>query len=226
MGLRDIGLLDFASLAFFAACWIGYALYADIRRIGKNSLMARMHQQRVLWLTQMLKRENRIVDVQVVQVLVQNVAFFASSTILIVGGAVAMLGAGDAAMAVVDELPFAAPVSPVLWDLKVILMIVIFTYAFFKFTWSLRQFNYVATLIGAAPPHTEAPDEAYARRVALLASRAADHFNRAMRAYYFGLAALAWFIQPWLLIGASILVLIVVWRREYRSYVVALLDGR
>lgn len=216
---------DLIALLFFIASWVGYSLYADILHIRHDSLMDRMHEYREAWAKQMLTREMRMVDIQIVQVLVQNVSFFASATILIVGGLVAVLGAGDKAQQVVEEIPFAAQSTRFLWDIKVVLLIVIFIYAFFKFTWSLRQFNYVAVVIGSTPVGMTEENLGYARRLAGITSRAGDHFNRAMRAYYFGMAALAWFIQPSLLIIASIWVLAIIFRREFRSQILGLLGA-
>lgn len=221
--LAEAGWVEIAAPLVFLSCWVGYALCADLLQLGRRSLMLRMDEYRRAWLLQMLERENRIVDVQVVQVLIQNISFFASSAILIVGGFLAVLGAGDQARLIVSEIPFAEPPSPFLWEVKVLLLVVIFVYAFFKFTWSLRQFNYVAILIGAAPLG-RAPDTiAMAERIAVVANRAGDHFNRAMRAYYFGLAALSWFIQAWLFILCSLLVVLIVYRREHRSTVLSVL---
>ncbi|HET6467888.1 MAG TPA: DUF599 domain-containing protein [Geminicoccaceae bacterium] len=226
--LDDIGWPDIAAPLFFILVWCGYVAFADLPRRGRNTLMARMHQYRQAWMRRMLVRDNRIVDTQIVSLLVQNISFFASSTILIVGGLAAVMGAREQAMSVLAEIPLIAPTSPVLWDMKILLLILVFVYAFFKFTWSLRQFNYVAILIGSAPildrvqePGPEALD--FADRSARVASRAADHFNRAMRAYYFGLAALSWFIQPYLFILLTAWVAVVVYRREFRSRTVELL---
>lgn len=213
-------LADIVAPIWFLVAWIGYAWAADHPRRGRSTLMARMHQYRQRWMERMLVRDNRIVDTQIVSLLVQNISFFASSTILIVGGLVAILGAREQAMAVLAEFPLVAQTEQALWDLKVLLLIVVFVYAFFKFTWSLRQFNYVAILIGAAPPPVERPDAAalaYAERTARVATRAAEHFNKAMRGYYFGLAALSWFIQPWLFAALTAWVILIVWRREFRS---------
>ncbi len=206
----------------FLACWLGYWLFADIWR-PTRSLMQRMDEYRRAWLLQMLVRDNRMVDVQVVQTLVHNVSFFASSAILIVGGFVAVLGASEQARAIMAEIPFAERSTPLVWDLKIVLLIVIFVYAFFKFTWSLRQFNYVAILIGAAPTGHTPETIRMADQMAVVAGRASDHFNRAMRAYYFGLAALSWFIQSWLFALCSIMVIVILYRREYHSAVLAVL---
>ena len=96
-------------------------------------------------------------------------------------------------------------------------------YAFFKFTWSIRQFNYVAVLVGAMPTGLSETNIQYARRTAELTTRAGDHFNRAMRAYYFGAAVLTWFIRPGFFILATIIVVLVLYRREFRSKVLSTL---
>lgn len=221
--LGDSTFAELIAPLVFIACWGGYSLFADQLRAGSRSLMHRMNEYRRAWFVQLLLRDNRIADVQVVQVLVQNVSFFASSAILIVGGFLAVLGAAERAREIAAEIPFAEQSSPLVWDLKVMLLIVIFVYAFFKFTWSLRQFNYLAVLVGAAPFGHTAETLTFAGQMATVATRASDHFNRAMRAYYFGLAALTWFIQSWLFMLVSMLVVVVVYRREYRSNVYAVL---
>ena len=38
-----------------------------------------------------------------------------------------------------------------------------------------------------------------------------------MRTYYFGLAALSWFVHPYLLVALTVAVVLVVYRREFRS---------
>ncbi len=221
--LVELGAANLVAPLWFFLCWIGYARYADRQRARRNTLAARVHEYRLVWMRQMLVRENRIVDIAIVRLLVQNISFFASGAVLIVGGLVAILGAGDKAMQVIRHIPFAEAVAPVVWDLKVLLLVLVFVYAFFKFTWSLRQFNYLAIVLGAAPSRTAPGADAFARRAAEVATRAADHFNRGMRAYYFGLAALGWFVHPYLLILASAWVVLVVYRREFRSHMLGVL---
>jgi uncharacterized membrane protein len=214
-----IGWLDVAAPLWFLLCWIGYAIYADGGG-GRRTLMLRMHEFRKAWLRRMLERENRVVDTQIVSVLIQNISFFASSAILIIGGLVAVLGAREEAMAAIAEIPLAATTPAHVWEAKILLLIVIFVYAFFTLTWSLRQFNYVTIMIGAAPPPREANApgaEPFVERAAMLATRAGDHFNKAMRAYYFGLAALSWFVHPVLFMVITSWVVAVVARREFRS---------
>ena len=221
--MNAFSALDIAALTLFLAAWMGYSFFTDRSANRRSSLMDRMHEYREAWTRQMLKREMRMVDIQIIMLLVHNVSFFASASILIIGGFVAVLGAGEAAREILADLPFADETSVLLWDFKIILMILIFIYAFFKFTWSLRQFNYVAVLLGALPVGETDATLGHATLLAQVTSRAGDHFNRAMRAYYFGMAALAWFIQPVLFMAATLWVLSIVHRREYRSQILDLL---
>jgi uncharacterized membrane protein len=224
--IARVGWPDMAAPMFFLLCWIGYAAFADGPFGGRRSLMARIHEVRRVWMRRMLTRENRIGDMQVVMILAQSNAFFASTAILIVGACLAILGAHDQAMSVLNEIPGVADTPLFLWEIKVALLVVVFVFAFFKLTWSLRQFNYVAILIGAAPPHDDADTPAareYADRAAGVASRAAEHFNKALRTFYFGLAALSWFLQPFLFMALTLLVVLVVYRREFHSHTLTIL---
>jgi uncharacterized membrane protein len=183
-------------------------------------------RHRLAWMERMVERENRIVDTTLVGTMSGSVSFFAQTSIFILGGLIAMLGAQDRVREVIAEVPFASATSSALWEVKIALLIVIFVFAFFKFTWSLRQFNYLVVLIGAAPLNTRigAREAApVARRAAKMSDLAVNHFNVGIRAYYFGLAALAWFVNPWLLMAASAWTVLVLWRREFRSHTLAAL---
>jgi uncharacterized membrane protein len=212
--------IDILALCWFVLCWTGYTWGADHRGPRQSrGLNQATYAHREIWMRRMLERDNRIVDSTLVGNLMRSVAFFASTTMIIVGGLVAALGAANQTILIMQEIPFAAPISPLLWKAKLLLLILIFIYAFFKFTWSTRQFNYCNILIGAAPTaFTQADEaEAYACRAARLLALAGDNFNRGLRAYYFGLAVLSWFINPWLFMAVSSWVVLVLYRREFAS---------
>jgi uncharacterized membrane protein len=219
---------DLLAPLLYLTLWAGYAFVADDPRRGRSTLMNRMHQYRLVWLRRTLERDNRILDAQIANLLSQNISFFGSTAILIVGGLVAVLGAGEQVRGVLADLPLVAAASARLWEFKVFLLIVTFVYAFFKFTWALRQFNYVAIMIGAAPLAGQGePEEIerFAERAARVASLAADHSNKALRAYYFGLAGLSWFINAWLFMALTVWVVLVLYRREFRSVTLAMLGA-
>ena len=214
-------VIDAVAFCCFLACWAGYTLYADhLRRDGRN-LFTAMHDYRLRWMKRMLERELRIVDVTILATQMRNVSLLASTSIIILGGLVALLGAIDTAQSVVAKIPFAIQASAEMWEVKDLTVVGIFAYAFFKFAWALRQFNYATVLIGAAPmPQEEhAPDrKGYAERAARIHTLAGHTFNRGLRAYYFGLATMSWFLHPVLLVVGSVWVVVVLYRREFRSF--------
>lgn len=119
------------------------------------------------------------------------------------------------------DLPFSGQVSRNVWEAKILLLIIIFIYSFFKFAWCHRLFQYCAILLGAAPmegPEISEKGRMYATRTASMHGLAGGHFIRGLRAYFFALAGLAWFVHAWLFILATTWVTIVLYRREFRSH--------
>ena len=222
-----IHVIDIFGLAWFIASWFGYARYSDWQYSKRVNLMRTMDMMRMRWMQEMIRRENRVVDATLIANLLRTIAFFASTTIIILIGLVTVLGSQAQGMKLVSTVPFAAGVSPFMWEIKIMVLSSLFIYAFFKLTWSLRQYNYASILVGAAPAHTK-PDaelEEYARRLGRLVSNAGRHFNMGLRAYYFGLAAASWFINATLFIALTTLIVWVVFRREFRSHAVNHIAG-
>jgi len=226
--MPDISNIDLAALVWFLLVWNGYTLFADRLKQGGLSLLTVMKKHRAGWMHQMLRRENRIVDATIISTLMRSVSLFSSTTLLILAGLLAVLGAVDKAQALVQGIPFVIEVSKTTWELKLLTLVMIYIYTFFKFAWSVRQFNYSVTLIGSAPPPDEAdtPEaQAFARGAADVIALAVSNFNRGMRAYYFGLAALSWFLHPVLFVLMTLWVVGVVYRREFRSQTLGFLNG-
>jgi uncharacterized membrane protein len=64
---------------------------------------------------------------------------------------------------------------------------------------------------------SEQERKAFALRAARVISMAANQFNFGLRAYYFGMTMLAWFVSPWLFMLMSSGVVLVLYRREFHS---------
>lgn len=219
---REVSALDWAALMWFVACWAGYGFYADRGTHAARGLIGVSHGLRLQWSRQLLARENRISDAALVGNLMNTVSFYANTTIYIIAGLMAVLGALDQVIDVTSDLPFARRASRELWELKLVVLLGVFVVAYFKFTWSIRQFNLMSILIGAAPPRDQ-PQPGYAEKLATVNSYAGDEFNRGIRAYYFGLAAMAWIVHPLLFIGLAAFIIVVLYRRDFASPVLAAL---
>jgi uncharacterized membrane protein len=213
-------LVDILAVGFFIIEWTVYAVTLEHSAYGRDSLSARMHVYREIWIRHMLDRETRMVDTQIMASLQNGTAFFASTSLLAVGGGLALLRSTSEALAVLGALPIDLSPSPALWEIKCVGLILIFIYAFFKFAWAYRLFNYVAILIGAMPQakQRDTPEaEAHVIRTTRLFEAAGRHFNRGQRAFFFALGYLGWFVSPWILFITTAAVVIVTWRRQFAS---------
>jgi uncharacterized membrane protein len=212
--------LDLIALAWFVGAWIAYAVAVERSTYGAGGLNQLMDRYREVWMRRMLERDARMVDMQIMAALQNGTAFFASTSLIAVGGALALLRSTDEVLVVLATLPFGIETSRTLWDIKVVGLAVIFVYAFFKFAWSYRLFNYVAIMFGATPLAAEkdTPEaNDHAVRTARLFTTAGRHFNRGQRAFFFALAYLGWFISPWVFIVTTAAALVVMWRRQFAS---------
>jgi uncharacterized membrane protein len=144
--------VDIAAVGFFVLEWTVYAYTLEYTAYGRDSLSGRMHIYREVWIRNLLNRETRMVDMQIMSSLQNGTAFFASSSLIAIGGGLALLHATNDALAILRALPIDLSPSPALWEVKCVGLILIFIYAFFKFSWAYRLFNYVAILLGAMPP--------------------------------------------------------------------------
>ncbi len=214
---------DWAAMAAFIVGWVGYAFFATQRSLRRPSFLARSNSVRRQWMLQATYREVRMLDGLVVQQMSSTASFFASTSILIIGALLAVLGATEKASDLVREIPFAARTSLLVFDLKVVVLAAIFVYAFFRFTWSIRQYSVGVLLVAAAPEaelfKDDAQREAFADRAGRVMGLAAESFNDGLRAYYMSFAAMAWFFSPWAMAVVTAGVVLVLYRREFRSEV-------
>jgi uncharacterized membrane protein len=218
--VQDFSIPDYAALVFFAIAWFTYYAAVDRTSAGGRSLNSVMDRYRHRWMEQMVVRENRIVDTTVMASLQNGTAFFASTSLIAIGGALALLQSTDRVLVLFADLPLGFATSRLAWEVKVIGLAIIFVYAFFKFAWAYRLFNYTAILIGSVPVLTETNlDEAHkaAYRAGAMSTVAGRHFNRGQRAFFFALAYLGWFIGPYAFLIGTAAVLYVMWRRQFAS---------
>ena len=215
----DFTLIDVLAFVWFVACWIGFDRLARRRAIDTPSLVSTMRVYRDAWMQQMARRDSHQFDATLLNNLLRYVLFFASTTVFILAGLVALLGTADQVIDVVSRLPFSSGFVLWVWEVKVVMLIYIFVYAFFKFTWCAWQFNATGILVGGMPDPHESPERAIqaAATVSGLAALAGKSFNDGVRAYYFSMAALSWFLHPGIFMASTAWVTYVLYRREFRS---------
>ncbi|MAD46491.1 MAG: hypothetical protein CMI02_11225 [Oceanospirillaceae bacterium] len=220
--IGSINFLNWVSLIWFVTCWVSYTQFSKYRGKTTASLSSVLHVHRINWMRRLLGREVRVADASLLANIERNVNFFASSCVLIMAGLLTAMTAVDELEAMLANVSFVIHDSLSTLELKMATLIGIFIYAFFTFTWSMRQFGFASVLVGAAPAPGEANVTAADRRsFAIYAAKVIDQasrsYNYGLRAFYFSLGALAWFIHPFAFMGATLLVVFVLYKREFLS---------
>jgi len=213
---------DLAALIFFVAAWVTHGLAADGRLVNRISLSTAMNRQRVAWMHTMARRDLRMIDTSIMVGLQQGTAFFASSSLIAIGGCFALLNASDHVVSVVSDLPLGVAPLRQVFEVKVFGLIAILGYSFFKFGWSYRLFNYCSILIGAVPMWRDGHEHQKELETALLrASRmnmlAGKHFNAGLRGIFFSIGYLGWFVGPLAFALTTCLLFAVLLRRQFFS---------
>lgn len=214
-------LSDWIALAVFVTSWSGYTFFANRQMQDKVNLSRSLTDLRAIWVTKMIKRDMRIADATALGILQRTVTFFASTTIFILAGLLAVLGASDKALQLANTLPFVAEHSQAAWESKILVMIFIFIYAFFKFSWSVRQYNFALVMFGAAPDENDEGVENFIECANSLLTSANNSFNYGLRAFTFSMATIGWFVHPIVFIISTLWVVAILYRREFRSRTLA-----
>jgi len=130
----------------------------------------------------------------------------------------------------VREIPFAARTTAFVFEAKLIVLLAVFVYAFFRFTWSMRQYTFGALLIASMPDakvfeRGEVQREPYAARAAKVVGLAAETFNDGLRAYYLSFAVMLWFVSPIAFALGAAGVVYLLYQREFHSEILGTLKS-
>ncbi len=214
--------MDLTAAIVFVVAWVGFSLLTDGRNLPRQSLNWLMNRERGRWMDAMMSRELRVIDTSVLAGLQQGTSFFASTTVFAIGGCFALMNASDQVISVFRDLPVSLPSSRTMFEAKAAGLLIIYSYAFFKFGWSYRLQNYCSILVGAVPLILNR--EAITKEVRIAAKKAATfnslagkHYNSGLRAIFFSIGFMGWFAGPYVFIGSTLFILAVLARRQFYS---------
>ena len=218
--LLDLPLFDIFAFLCFLSCWVGYTRFARIQAKTTNCIARCLHQHRFHWMYEVITRDVRVGEAALLANLERNISFFASTTLLVIAGFLTLFSQVEQLESVLNSIPFAVNASHFAIQIKLSLLAIIFVLAFFHFTWSMRQFGFLNVMIGACPIDIEGLNEnlkKYAQQMAVVQDQAAHSYNYGLRSYYFSLAVIGWFFHPVLFVFASVLVVYILYNREFKS---------
>lgn len=214
--LGPFGTLDAAAAALTILLWLVIGRVIEHPPAARPSVSYLIQDYRREWMRQFLTRPSRIFDATIIDSLRQGTAFFASASMIAIGGGVALIGNPATIVGLAQDLTLPAPASDL--QLRVLLVIAFLSNALLKFIWSNRLFGYCAILMASAPNDPDDPLAAHrAAQAAEINITAAKSFNRGLRSIYFALGALGWLAGPYALIATTLVASGILLRREFAS---------
>ncbi len=208
---------DIVAICTLFAAWlmIGFLIeHSPASRPSTSQVMARYRRE---WMANMAERDTRIFDAQIMNGLRQGTSFFASASMIAIGGLFAMIGNADRFVGLANELTLSKD-PQVVWEIKLFVVLFFVTNAFLKFVWSHRLFGYCAIVMASVPNDPSDPfSKERAAQAAALNITAARSYNRGLRLVYFSICSLSWLVGAFALAAATIVTLAVLWRREFFS---------
>jgi uncharacterized membrane protein len=215
--LAESTSLNIAAVILYFLIWGGYETLFDSRLRRPHSLNAKMVLVRNAWMTRMLERETLLIDANLIGHSIHTATFLASTTVLILAGLLGVLGSSDRVYAAISSISMIITTDQRLFEWKIGLIIVIFVYTFFKFTWAIRQFNYFCAIIGSAPRGGADATHRHATAMAVVLGHAIANVNAGFRGYYFAFAAVGWIAHPLALVLGAVFTVAVLVRRQLTS---------
>ena len=216
--LQFFGPLDLTALTLLGLAWVGIGWIIEHDSSKRPSVSVIMAGYRREWMIQFVTREPRIFDANILANLRQSTTFFASTSMIGIGGGLALIGNKDQLLGIAQDLSLEnAPA--VVWEVKILIVILFLANGFLKFVWSHRLFGYCAVILASVP--NDATDPTCIPRASQAAEiniTAARSFNRGLRSVYFALGALAWLLGAIPLLIATALTVLILWRREFASH--------
>ena len=213
---QAFGLPDAVAVAFTLVSWVLIGWFIEHPPKSRPSVSLLMQDYRRRWMVQFVSREPRIFDGAMIDNLRQGTAFFASTSIIAIGGGVALMGNPTVLLGIARDLTL--PAEATVFQLRVLLVIGFLANALLKFIWSNRLFGYCAIMMAAVPNDPADPMALHrAAQAAEINITAARSFNRGLHSIYFALGSLAWLLGPYALMAATTVTGLLLLRREFAS---------
>jgi len=226
-----LNTLELAALGYFFLLWGGYAWYAKHRakNSDKASLSRSLRKHRRGWAHRLLQRDMRMTDASLLANQERVVGFFASTTLLLLAAVFTALPTSAKIAELTSHIPFTDPQSEGQIEAKLALLLLVLIFAFFKVTWSLRQYGFASVVMGSAPEPgeqiTDQEREAFVENLAKLMDSAGHDNNSCLRAYYFALAIMWWLAGTIPFVVATTLIILVLFNREFLSTAVTSIES-
>jgi len=182
----------------------GYHLYLkwQLRRDLSYTIQSVNNAARIAWVENIMSDEgNSILAVQTFRNSTMAATFLASTAILLIMGVLNLMQNNDSAGSVLHSIHSGLLDSGDHEQIKLLILLATFFWAFFSFSMAVRMYNHVGYLINSTNTNRNfCPTPAYVGR---LLNRSGTYYSYGMRAYYLSVPMVFGMFNPVCMVVAS-----------------------
>lgn len=182
----------------------GYHLYLRLRlrRDKSYTIQSVNNAARSAWVENIMADNNGILAVQTLRNSTMAATFLASTAILLIMGVLNLMQNNSADESVLHSLQHGLLENGNVEEIKLLILLVTFFWAFFSFSMAVRGYNHVGYLINS----TNSKQGFYPtpRYVSLLLNRSGCYYSYGMRSYYLSVPMVFGLFSPYYMMLASL----------------------
>lgn len=194
-------------IAFLVSCLLilTYYLYLGIRtrRAPDSSVHTLNARVRERWVDMVMSKDNmEILAIQTLRNSIMAANFMASTSILLIIGTLSI--SEKIGQWALNWHPngLAQSFSSELWHIKLCLLLLDFSIAFYCFSMAIRFFNHVGYMINL--PVESSPDGGLYKQTCAYLNRDGRYYTFGTRTFFFSLPIILWFLDPYYLMLATL----------------------
>jgi uncharacterized membrane protein len=205
---------DIAGFFISLALIVAYHSYVRYRSSKDSAYTVQSvnNQVRCAWVENIMNRRDGILAVQTLRNSMMAATFLASTSVLMIIGALTLSEQGDKLRTTWEMLNVFGTTDPRLWLIKMLVLLVDLLFAFFGFAMAIRLFHHVGYMINA-PQNVNliAADPAH---VSAHLNRAGFFYSVGMRAYYYTVPLLFWLFGPLFMLAGTIALIVTLYHLD------------
>jgi len=200
---------DLIAVLLVAILLIGYQIH--LRRVSRRDPLAVLSNAATLarnaWVqTVMANHADAILAIQTLRNSTMAASFLASTAILLMVGALTLTGQARSLQATWHFLNIFGTLTPELWLIKLLAILLLLFYAFFSFTNSIRINNHVGYMLTI---NQDDGQKLFSpAMVASQLNRGSDYFRVGIRAYYYLVPLVFWLFGPVYMVAATLILVV------------------
>ncbi|MGD8938505.1 MAG: DUF599 domain-containing protein [Gammaproteobacteria bacterium] len=198
-------IIDIGTYALSLGLIGGYHVYlkARLRRDPSYTIQSVNSDARAAWVENiMAEKNNAILAVQTLRNSTMAATFLASTAILLMMGTLNLVQNSSGQNNLLHSLQSGIAAGDDLEQIKLLILLATFFWAFFSFSLALRLYNHVGYLINAGNEKSHFhPTPHYISR---LLNRSGNYYSQGMRAYYISVPLVFALFNPYYIVIASV----------------------